>query len=579
MPQLRLASMVARANIPSRSRGCALQRDPRAAELRLLVDRSGHQPDAPRQLAAIGQLNARALSGSKLRHVDARDLGLELDLVVDRDAEQRFAGRTGEAVAPMAAVLRVTTTGRRRLQCGRLERHSPGYGASAARGLTGGHPVALAGQDFGHLVTREPRRSRRPRARATRKPVTRMAAEKHAFTARTTMTCAAGSESGSAACARRPRDSKALIADNGGGNRGNEKLHLLDPEISRSIHRWRRYRSSRTTRNPLAEYRTSKSYLKREADRRYRDWLSNAPPRRTRRRHWPVDPGRPVRRRAAIIVVPAILDPFGRIARGVEQTERIGLERADRHRFRRFAGLALRAIGLARPRSPTPPIGACPFRRARHIPIRLRTAADRSCPVFWDSQVANALASIQLTLITGPLAASPIPIARAMFAAACVDAADPIRRMSSRGGRWQGLRDRHAVNRVLVFGGRAHIERAGGNDHEFGAIRTVAETISGPRPGAGRRLRLRQRRRRWRWRRRWRLPLRARLRRRGGGGGAGAGAGVELAAAEPAGLPADERGSSFPDATGRNRNPRTETTRPTAPARCWTRATRRSARD
>src|ERR1700704_6283493 len=44
-------------------------------------------------------------------------------------------------------------------------------------------------------------------------------------------------------------------------------------------------------------------------------------------------PSRAVRRRAAIIVIPAILHPFGGVAGGVEQTKAVGLERANRKRL------------------------------------------------------------------------------------------------------------------------------------------------------------------------------------------------------------------------------------------------------
>src|SRR5262245_38023424 len=54
----------------------------------------------------------------------------------------------------------------------------------------------------------------------------------------------------------------------------------------RGASRWR-YCNSRTTRNPLAEYLTSVSYRKRAVERTYFPWLSNAPPRSTRKRHCP----------------------------------------------------------------------------------------------------------------------------------------------------------------------------------------------------------------------------------------------------------------------------------------------------
>ena len=47
-------------------------------------------------------------------------------------------------------------------------------------------------------------------------------------------------------------------------------------------------RNSRTSLNPFVKYRTSASYLKREAERRYDDVLLNEPPRNTRSRHSPL---------------------------------------------------------------------------------------------------------------------------------------------------------------------------------------------------------------------------------------------------------------------------------------------------
>src|SRR5262245_2021670 len=67
-------------------------------------------------------------------------------------------------------------------------------------------------------------------------------------------------------------------------------------------------------------------------------------------------PCRAVVRCAAIIVVPAIFDPFGRIACRVIKTERVRFVRADRSRLLNVAGAALPAIGLTGADVPAPPV-------------------------------------------------------------------------------------------------------------------------------------------------------------------------------------------------------------------------------
>ena len=64
---------------------------------------------------------------------------------------------------------------------------------------------------------------------------------------------------------------------------------------------------------------------------------------------------------------------------------------------------------LAGNRCPAPTNTQYLFQPGRRIPIPLRTEADSSCAVFCDSQVTNALASSQLTLMTGR---SPRPQSR-----------------------------------------------------------------------------------------------------------------------------------------------------------------------
>src|SRR5262249_34856192 len=92
----------------------------------------------------------------------------------------------------------------------------------------------------------------------------------------------------------------------------------------------------------------------------------------------PLGPGRAVRRRAAVVVVPAILDPLGRVAGNVIEPEAIGTKRAGRHRLPRRSGAAVVAIGIPAAGGAPPPEGRTgagsrcifPFGLARE-PVRL----------------------------------------------------------------------------------------------------------------------------------------------------------------------------------------------------------------
>jgi hypothetical protein len=131
-------------------------------------------------------------------------------------------------------------------------------------------------------------------SRGTRNPVTRIVAEKHAFVARTTVTCAPGIDFVSAA-GTLSTESRARIA-------ATHRSAPADAIVSRPEDfmrgaRWQlvtlsstasHYGNSRTTLNPFAEYRTSASYLNRAAEPTYLAWLSKAPPRSTRIEHCPV---------------------------------------------------------------------------------------------------------------------------------------------------------------------------------------------------------------------------------------------------------------------------------------------------
>src|SRR5690348_11678648 len=109
----------------------------------------------------------------------------------------------------------------------------------------------------------------------------------------------------------------------------------------------RSYGNSRTTRNPFATYLTSRSYLKRDVERTTAQYMQA-----TLTAH----PSRAVIGRATIIVIPAIFHPLGHIACGVEKAETIGLERPDRGRSLRLAGIALPAVRLTGAHVASPPV-------------------------------------------------------------------------------------------------------------------------------------------------------------------------------------------------------------------------------
>ena len=80
-------------------------------------------------------------------------------------------------------------------------------------------------------------------------------------------------------------------------------------------------------------------------------------------------PCRAVVRCAAIIVVPAIFDPFGRIACRVIKTERVRFVRTDRSRLLNVAGVAFSAIGLTGADVPAPPVRGIRSASGRVLPF------------------------------------------------------------------------------------------------------------------------------------------------------------------------------------------------------------------
>ena len=108
-PQLRSASIDARANIPNRNLDHALTRCA-LAELGFLIDLGRHEANPTRQLACVSDLNPSSLTRRKLRDMSARYFSLEFNFSVDCDHEE-WRLCSGRKVLPMDAVLTTTTPG------------------------------------------------------------------------------------------------------------------------------------------------------------------------------------------------------------------------------------------------------------------------------------------------------------------------------------------------------------------------------------------------------------------------------------------------------------------------------------
>jgi hypothetical protein len=83
-----------------------------------------------------------------------------------------------------------------------------------------------------------------------------------------------------------------------------------------------------------------------------------------------------------IVFVPAVFDPLIDAAAHIEQPKRIWLQAADLDRLV-GGGMSLQFLQLTMPAEidrPTSIWSAC--RRARHIPIQLRSAVDTACGWF-----------------------------------------------------------------------------------------------------------------------------------------------------------------------------------------------------
>src|SRR6185312_11427611 len=88
-----------RSKNPETQVGIALHGNARETELRFFINRSRNQADSSSQFACSPDLNARYLTGQKLRHVNARHFRLEFDFAVDCDHEQGRPRRREECAA------------------------------------------------------------------------------------------------------------------------------------------------------------------------------------------------------------------------------------------------------------------------------------------------------------------------------------------------------------------------------------------------------------------------------------------------------------------------------------------------
>jgi len=168
-------------------------------------------------------------------------------------------------------------------------------------------------------------------------------------------------------------------------------------------------------------------------------------------------PRRSVRRGATIVVVPAVLDPFGHVARAVVETERAWLERSDRCRFWAAARSAIPTVGLAGAELAPPPEGCGGAGAGGIFPLGLGRQPI-GLPGFLGEPIQVRLGVGPADIDDGPIASSPTAIIGSMLAASGVDATIPFveRHLVAADGKRFG--DGHPMDRVLEFGGGAHVE-------------------------------------------------------------------------------------------------------------------------
>ena len=254
-----------------------------------------------------------------------------------------------------------------------------------------------------------------------------------------------------------------------GDHHRNESLHDRHPRfIFTPLHRGQydgrqrhcrpSYGNSRTTRNPLAPYRTSRSYLKRAIERRYFDLTVECAAAQYPEPTLPHRPWRAVVRRRRDNCRSSNLQPT-RLRSQPCRKDRTGSAYRSRP-GRSFVPHRSCTPGnwLGRTQHRDPTSTGCSFRPGPRIPIRPRTEADRSAPSSEIAKSMNSLASSQLTLMTGRLPRPQLAIIRAIFAPSFVHAFVPLVESHFVTPDCEGLGDGHATHRILVFGRRAHVE-------------------------------------------------------------------------------------------------------------------------
>src|SRR5262245_32679510 len=268
------------------------------------------------------------------------------------------SGAIGDAVAPTAAVLRVITPAAGDFNVVVLA--APASGPSRVTRASVWPAVTRSPSLAKTSVTLIPGASSVTTAssRGTRKPVTRMDEEKQPFVARTTATWGTGCELGSARAgivtAKPAATMKATLA---AAIVTGTKASMITPGF-RLAAASPPMQLRQLPYHPQSVRDIANVGIVSEARHRAQI-LGLAVECAAAQDAQPALAARPCRavvRCAAIIVVPAIFDPFGRIACRVIKAESIRLVRTDRSRLLNVAGVAFPAIGLTGANVPTPPV-------------------------------------------------------------------------------------------------------------------------------------------------------------------------------------------------------------------------------
>src|SRR5262245_14643014 len=399
------------------------------------------------------------------------------------------SGVSGDAVAPTAAVLRVITPAAGDFNVAVLA--APASGPSRVKRASIWPAVTRSPSLAKISVTLMPGASSVTTAssRGTRKPVTRMDEEKQPFVARTTATCGTGCELGSAyagiVTAKPTATRKAALA---AVIITGTKTSIVTPGFRATLHRLVRGRLAAAS--PPIQLRQLPYHPKSVRDIANVGIVSEARHRaqilglavecaatQNAQAALAARPCRAVVRCAAIIVVPAIFDPFGRIASRVIKTECVRFVRTDGSRLLNVGGAALPAIRLTRADVAAPPV-----RSVRSAPGGVLPLGFGRKPIGFARllrQPGHERLGVEPADIDNwTVAATPVAILRSILAPSLLHALVPLAERHLVAPDGERLADAHAMHGVLVLGCRAHVEGAGGHDDELSAIRAIAEYVS-----------------------------------------------------------------------------------------------------